>query len=303
MIVKKISDLIGNTPHLLLSRMFPEAEVYMKLESNNPGGSIKDRIAYNMLLQAENRGELLPGMPVVEPTSGNTGIGLALAGNQMGHPVTLVMPEHMSPERKKIMEALGAEVVLTKRADGMEGAIRRAGELKKHKQAYMPMQFKNMDNPGAHLRTTIHEIAADFPNGFSAVIAAVGTGGHLTGIGSALKKMHPGTQIIAVEPGESAVISGKEAGSHKIQGIGAGFVPEVLDRSLIDTVIPVSSEEAIEGMLELAREEGVLAGISTGANVIATKKFLEMHEKKWAKPLITFAYDGIEKYLSVEGIF
>src|SRR6056297_2000370 len=301
--IKNITELIGNTPHLRLARLFPNAEVYMKLEMNNPGGSIKDRIAYYMLLEAKNRGALLPGMAIVEPTSGNTGIGLALAGKQMGHQVTLVMPEHMSPERRKIMEALGAKVMLTSRAEGMKGAIRKSEEFKEHFGAFMPGQFNNKANPGAHLKTTVYEILEDFPDGIAAMIAAVGTGGHLTGIGKGLKKKNPGTLIIAVEPEESAVISGKYPGSHAIQGIGAGFIPKVLDKSLIDKVITVSFGEAKEGMLELARQEGVLGGISTGANVMATKKFLEKHEGRWSKPLFTFAYDGMEKYLSVEGMF
>lgn len=297
-----IDKSIGVTPHIRLSRLFQKAEVWLKDERRNPTGSIKDRAARAMVDAAEEQGLLKPGGVIVEPTSGNTGIGLAMVAAVRGYRLILTMPESMSVERRTILRAYGAEIILTPAAQGMQGAIDRAKELLTHlPSAWMPMQFANPANPNIHLLTTAKEILADFPEGLDMVVAGVGTAGHITGVGRRLKAAFPNIQVIAVEPFDSPVLSGGQRGSHPIQGIGAGFAPQNLDRGVIDKIITVKADEAFDSMRLLARTEGILAGISTGANIAAIKKLLieQQHNPK----ILTFAYDTGERYLSVNGIW
>lgn len=297
-----IDKSIGATPHVRLSRLFPNAEVWLKDERRNPSGSIKDRAALAMVEDAEQQGLLKPGGVIVEPTSGNTGIGLAMVAAVKGYRLILTMPESMSVERRAIVKAYGAEIILTPAAQGMQGAIDKARELMAHlPSAWMPMQFANPANPNIHLLTTVKEIIADFPEGLDMVVAGVGTAGHITGVGRGLKAAFPSIQVIAVEPFDSPVLSGGQRGSHPIQGIGAGFVPPNLDRGAIDDIITVKADEAFECTRLLARTEGILAGISTGANIAAVKKLLS--EKQPNLRVLTFAYDTGERYLSVKGIW
>lgn len=298
---ESILDLIGNTPHLKIQKLFPGADVWVKLERQNPGASIKDRIALSMITGAEGRGELKQGMKIVEPTSGNTGIGLALVCAIKGYELTLVMPESMSIERRKIMQAYGAKLELTPKEKGMKGAIEMAREIKdSSKEFWMPMQFDNHDNLKVHAETTAQEILQDFPQGFDALITGVGTGGHLTAVGKILKEKFPNIKVIAVEPDDSPVLSGGNPGPHPIQGIGAGFIPSIVDRSVIDEVIRVTKTEAFDFARRGAREEGIFMGISSGASLAAVEKFLAQNP---GKKILTFNYDTGERYLSVPDLY
>ena len=302
MILNNILEAIGNTPIIKLSRLFPNHNVYIKLEKQNPGGSIKDRIALAMIEDAEKAGILKPGGTIIEPTSGNTGIGLSFVAAVKGYKMIITMPESMSIERRKIMEAYGAEFVLTPKELGMKGAIAKAQELAQTIEgAWVPQQFENSSNPSIHYRTTAKEILTDFPEGVDYLITGVGTGGHLTGIGKALKEVNPTTKVFAVEPADSPVISGGEPGPHAIQGIGAGFIPTNLDTNVVDESIQISKEEAYEYARKAAKEEGLFVGISTGASLAAVAKTLESLPED-AK-VLTVNYDTGERYLSIEGLF
>ncbi|MCW1735338.1 cysteine synthase A [Seramator thermalis] len=297
-----ILEVIGNTPHIRLSRLFTEQEVWLKLERQNPGGSLKDRIALAMIEDAEKEGILKAGATIIEPTSGNTGVGLSLVGALKGYKVMIVMPESMSVERRKLIALYGSELVLTPREKGMSGAIEKAEELQQTiPNSWIPQQFKNPSNPAIHAATTAQEILNDFEEGLDYLITGIGTGGHITGVGKELKKNFSSLQVIGVEPIDSAVISGGKAGPHAIQGIGAGFIPDTLDLTVLDGVIRITKEEAFEYARRLARQEGILGGISTGASLAAiAKKIPELEGKK---RILTFNYDTGERYLSVEGLF
>jgi len=298
-----ILETIGNTPHVRLNRLFPSTvEVWIKLERANPGGSIKDRIAFSMIEDAENTGKLKAGSTIIEPTSGNTGIGLAMVAAVKGYPLILVMPESMSVERRKLMEVYGATFQLTPREKGMKGAIEKALELAASTPgSWVPSQFDNPSNISIHKKTTATEILRDFPDGFDYLITGVGTGGHITGVGEVLKKAFPKLKVFAVEPELSPVISGGSPGPHPIQGIGAGFIPQNLHTAILDGVIQVSKEAAYDYAKRLAKEEAIFAGVSTGASMAAiAKKIPELPEKS---RILTFAYDTGERYLSVEGLF
>lgn len=300
---KHILQTIGNTPHVRINHLFAEGfDVWMKLEKDNPGGSIKDRIALAMIEDAEQKGILKKGSVIIEPTSGNTGIGLAMVAAVKKYRLILVMPDSMSVERRRIMAAYGAELDLTPRSLGMKGAIEKANELlSKIPGAWMPMQFDNPSNPDIHIRTTAREILADFPEGFDYLITGVGTGGHISGVSKVLKESFPQLKTFAVEPGLSPVISGGEPGPHPIQGIGAGFIPANLHRQYLDGVITVSKEDAFAYAIRLAREEGIMAGVSTGASLAAVA--LKIAELKTGARILTFCYDTGERYLSVEELF
>ncbi len=297
-----ILELIGNTPHVRLNRLFPHHEVWIKLEKQNPGGSLKDRIALAMIEDAEKSGLLKPGSTIIEPSSGNTGVGVSFVGLVKGYKVIVTMPESMSPERRKLISLYGAELVLTPRELGMKGAIAKAEELKEQtKNSWIPQQFRNLSNPAIHATTTAQEIIADFPEGFDYLITGVGTGGHITGVGTELKNVFPNIQVFAVEPTDSPVISGGNPGPHALQGIGAGFIPETLDVDVLDGAIQIEKEEAYEYTRKLASLEGICCGISTGASLAAVaKKCAEFTERK---KILTFNYDTGERYLSVEGLF
>ncbi|CAM4003491.1 cysteine synthase A [Flavobacterium antarcticum] len=293
---------IGNTPVVKLERLFENRNVYIKLERNNPGNSIKDRIALAMIEDAERNGILNPNSVIIEPTSGNTGIGLALVAAVKGYKVILVMPESMSVERRKLMEIYGAEFELTPKEKGMKGAIERAAELVvETPNGWSPKQFDNPANVEIHKTTTAVEIANDFPEGLDYIITGVGTGGHITGVAEALKDKFPNLKVIAVEPELSPVLSGGKPGPHALQGIGAGFVPENYHANAIDEVIQVSKEEAYEFTRQIARKEGILAGVSTGSSLAAVAKKLK--EIPQEAVVLTFNYDTGERYLSVEGLF
>lgn len=302
MIYQNILETIGKTPVVRLKKIFPEQEVYIKLEKSNPGGSIKDRIALAMIEDAETRDLLKEGMQIIEPTSGNTGIGLALVAAVKGYQLTLVMPESMSLERRKIMEVYGAKFILTEREKGMKGAIEKAEELLQTiPNSWMPRQFDNLANVKVHQLTTAEEIRKDFPNGVDYIVAGVGTGGHITAIGEVLKKDYPNLKIIAVEPELSPVLSGGEAGPHPLQGLGAGFVPSIMNTSVLDGIITVGKEESFEFTQKIAKEEGIFVGVSTGATLAAVHQLLAK-ENKNAK-ILTMNYDTGERYLSVDGLF
>jgi cysteine synthase len=294
---------IGDTPHVLINNLYPEGfEVWMKLERDNPGGSIKDRIALSMIEDAEAGGILKEGSVIIEPTSGNTGIGLAMVAAVKKYRIILVMPDSMSVERRNIMAAFGAEFELTPRALGMKGAIARANELVSEiPGAWIPMQFDNPSNPDVHLRTTAAEILQDFPEGFDYLITGVGTGGHISGVGRLLKEKFPDIKVLAVEPALSPVISGGQPGPHPIQGIGAGFVPANLHTQYLDGTIQVTKEEAFDFVRRAAREEGILVGISTGASLAAVNK--KIAELKPGARILTFCYDTGERYLSIDELF
>ncbi len=295
-----ILDLIGNTPHVRINRLFGSAEVWMKLERQNPGASIKDRIALSMISEAEKRGELTPGMTIIEPTSGNTGIGLAMVCAVKGYRLILVMPESMSVERRKIMAAYGASFELTPREKGMSGAIARARELVAQTSgSWMPMQFENQDNLKVHAETTAQEILRDFPQGLDLMVTGVGTGGHITAVSRVLKEKFPGLKVFSVEPADSPVLSGGSPGPHPLQGIGAGFVPSIVDRSVIDGIVTVTKDEAFEMAQRSAKEEGIFIGISSGASLAAVRKVLARDQGR----VLTFCYDTGERYLSVPGLF
>jgi len=298
-----VAELIGNTPHVRINRIYPDGyQVWMKLEKDNPGASIKDRIALAMIEDAEATGALKPGGTIIEPTSGNTGIGLAMVAAIKGYKVLLVMPESMSLERRRIMKLFGAEFVLTPREKGMKGAIEKAEELlNSTPDAWMPRQFDNPANPRVHREQTAQEILDDFPEGFDYLITGVGTGGHISGVAQALKKKFPDMKVFAVEPALSPVISGGEPGPHPLQGIGAGFIPKVLDKELLDGVITVSKEEAFEFTAQAAKKEGLYIGVSSGASLAAVHKKLPEIPK--GARILTFCYDTGERYLSVEGLF
>jgi len=296
-----ILETIGNTPHIRVNRMFgPAANVWIKSERANPGGSIKDRIALSMVEDAEATGKLTKGGTIIEPTSGNTGIGLAMVAAVKGYPLVLVMPDSMSIERRRLMLAYGATFVLTPRAEGMKGSIAKAQELiASTPGSWMPQQFDNPANIDAHVRTTAREILNDFPEGLDALITGVGTGGHITGCARVLKEAWPKVRVFAVEPAQSAVISGGPPSPHPIQGIGAGFIPKNLDTSLLDGVITVEAEDAREMARRAAREEGVLVGISSGAALAAIAK--KLPELRAGSRVLGFNYDTGERYLSIEG--
>ncbi len=294
-----ILETIGNTSHLKINRLFPQDyEVWIKLERENPGGSIKDRIALNMVEDAEKKGILKPGMVIIEPTSGNTGIGLAMVAAVKGYRLILVMPESMSVERRKIMETYGADFELTPREKGMNGALARASELQKEiKGAWIPSQFENDANVDIHRRATAREIINDFPEGIDYLITGVGTGGHITGTTEILKSVFADMQTFAVEPAESPVISGGDPGPHGLQGIGAGFIPKVLDTSLLDGTISVEKDVAFEYLGKAAREEGLLIGISSGATLAAIAR--KIPELPAGSRILGFCYDSGERYLSL----
>lgn len=297
-----ILETIGNTPVVKLSRLFENRNVWIKLERNNPGNSIKDRIALSMIEDAEKKGILNPESVIIEPTSGNTGIGLSLVGAVKGYRVVLVMPDSMSVERRKLMEIYGAEFVLTPKEKGMKGAIEKAAQLvKETPNGWSPQQFDNPANIEIHKTTTALEILADFPEGLDYIITGVGTGGHITGVAEVLKTKFPNLKVIAVEPELSPVLSGGNPGPHQIQGIGAGFIPKNYHAEFIDEVIAVSKEDAYEFARQIARKEGILAGISTGASLAAVSKKLESIPEDAV--ILTFNYDTGERYLSVEGLF
>ena len=298
-----VLENIGNTPHVRLNRLYSsDYEVFIKLEKANPGASIKDRIALAMIEDAEKKGILNKNSVIIEPTSGNTGIGLAMVCAVKGYKLILVMPESMSIERRKIMTTYGASIELTPREKGMKGAIEKATELvNSMENAWMPQQFSNPANVEIHKTTTALEILNDFPDGLDAIITGVGTGGHITGVAEILKPKFPNLKVYAVEPAASPVIGGGSPAPHPIQGIGAGFIPDNLHREILDGVIAVTKEEAFDFTQRLAREEGILAGISTGASLAAVaKKLAEL--PKGAK-ILTFNYDTGERYWSVEGLF
>jgi len=292
---------IGNTPHVRINRLFgPTAQVWIKSERSNPGGSIKDRIALAMVEAAEQSGQLAPGGTIIEPTSGNTGVGLALVAAVKGYKLILVMPESMSIERRRLMLAYGARFDLTPKEKGMKGAIERAQELAAQTPgAWVPQQFDNPANIEVHTRTTAQEIINDFQGGLDAFITGVGTGGHLSGVGRVLKERFPSIQIFAVEPSASPVISGGAPAPHPIQGIGAGFVPKNLDTSVLTGVIAIDAEPAREYARRAAREEGLLVGISSGATLAAIAH--KLPELPAQARVLGFAYDTGERYLSVEG--
>jgi cysteine synthase A len=302
--IKSILDMIGNTPMVKLARMSGpfDAEVWVKLEGFNPGGSVKDRIALSMIEDAEKRGRLKKGMKIVEPTSGNTGIGLAMVGAVKGYPIVLTMPESMSMERRQLLSAYGAELVLTPAAKGMKGAVEKAAEISASGNEYfLPQQFENPSNPMVHRQTTAREII-DFMGGkrIDAFVTGVGTGGTITGVGEVLRKRSKGTRIVAVEPAASPVLSGGQPGPHPIQGIGAGFVPKVLNTKVYHEIIQVTADEAKGTTKRLAIEEGLLVGISSGAACFAALQVAAKLGK--GRRVVTVFPDGGERYLSM-GVF
>lgn len=297
-----ILETIGNTPLVRINRLFNKGEVWTKMEKANPAGSIKDRIALSMIEDAEDRGLLNENSVIIEPTSGNTGVGLAMVAAVKGYQLILVMPESMSIERRRLMSLFGARLELTPKEKGMPGAIARAKQLlEEMPDSWMPMQFDNESNTLVHYEKTAAEIAADFPEGFDYLITGVGTGGHITGVSRLLKQRFPNMKTFAVEPSTSAVISGGDPGPHPIQGIGAGFIPHILDVSLIDGVIKVEGAEAFEYTERAAKEEGMFVGISSGAAFAAVAR--KLPELEDDARILTFSYDTGERYLSVEGLF
>jgi cysteine synthase A len=301
MLADNILATIGNTPHIRVNRLFGTTHnVYVKSERSNPGGSIKDRIALSMIEAAEANGQLKPGATIIEPTSGNTGVGLAMVAAVKGYKLVLVMPDSMSVERRRLMLAYGASFVLTPREKGMNGAIAKAQELQAATPgAWIPQQFENPANIDVHVRTTAREIAADFPSGVDVLITGVGTGGHITGCAKLLKPMWPKLKVFAVEPSASPVISGGKPSPHPIQGIGAGFIPVNLHTQLLDGVIQVEAEAAREMARRSAREEGLLVGISSGATLAAIAQ--KLPDLPAGATVLGFNYDTGERYLSIEG--
>ncbi|WP_392420839.1 cysteine synthase A [Capnocytophaga canis] len=297
-----VLETIGKTPVVKLSKIFPKHNVWIKLERSNPGGSIKDRIALAMIETAEKEGKINKNTQIIEPTSGNTGVGLAMVSAVKGYHLTLVMPESMSIERRKLMSAYGANIVLTPRELGMKGAIEKAQELaQQNENTWIPQQFENISNPEIHRNTTAQEILNDFPEGIDYLITGVGTGGHITGISEIIKQKFSQLKSFAVEPELSPVLSGGNPGAHPIQGIGAGFVPKVLNTEILDGTIQVSKENVFAFTQKLAQEEGILAGISTGASLAAiSQKLNELPENS---TILTINYDTGERYWSVEGLF
>jgi cysteine synthase A len=302
-VYSNVSELIGNTPMIKLTRVVEGgmAEIIAKLESFNPGGSVKDRICFSMINDAESRSLLKPGGTIVEPTSGNTGIGLAMIGAARGYRVVLTMPETMSQERIHILKSYGAEVVLTPGSEGMSGAIKKAEEIVKDTGAFMPQQFKNPANPEVHRKTTAVEILKSTGGRVNAFVAGVGTGGTITGVGEVLKSKNPSVKIVAVEPAASPVLSGGQPGPHKIQGIGAGFVPDVLNVKIIDEIVKVADIEAYQTARLLSRKEGILVGFSSGAACFAALKVAR--DLGEGKVVVTVFPDTGERYLSMEQFF
>lgn len=300
---QNILETIGNTPHVRINKLFgSNHEVWIKLEKSNPGASIKDRIALAMIEDAEAKGILKPGSVIIEPTSGNTGIGLALVAAVKGYKIILVMPESMSVERRRLMSVYGAEFVLSPREKGMKGAIEKANELAAATpNAWIPQQFDNPANSEVHRKTTALEILNDFPDGLDYIITGVGTGGHITGVAEVLKAKFPNLKVFAVEPTLSPVLSGGTPSPHPLQGIGAGFVPSVLDVRVLDGIIQVEKDEAFDYASRLAKEEGIFAGISTGASLAAVAK--KLAEIPTGSKVLTFNYDTGERYLSIEGLY
>jgi cysteine synthase A len=303
MVLNNILESVGNTPHVKINNLYGEnAQVWMKLERNNPGGSIKDRIALSMLEDAEKKGLLNEDSVIIEPTSGNTGVGLAMVTAVKKYKLILVMPESMSIERRRLMSAYGAQFELTSHELGMKGAIEHAQKLLAEiPNSWMPMQFDNKTNIEAHRKFTAQEILNDFPQGLDYLITGVGTGGHITGCAEILKKHMPHLKVFAVEPALSAVISGGKPGSHPIQGIGAGFIPKNLNVELLDGIIQVTKDESFDYANRCAKEEGILVGISSGASLAAVAKKLPKLPQK--SKILTFCYDTGERYLSLPGIF
>jgi cysteine synthase len=301
---KDITELIGRTPLVRLNRLSPPggATIYGKVEFFNPGGSVKDRICLNMIDEAERLGKLKPGGTIVEPTSGNTGIGLALVAAVRGYKLILVMPESMSMERASLLSSYGAQLVLTPAWEGMKGSIRESESIvAQNPSYYMPDQFSNPANPAMHKKTTAVEIFESLAGKIDAFVAAVGTGGTITGCGELFKERNPNVKVIAVEPSGSPVLSGGEPGPHKIQGIGAGFIPKVLNRSIIDRVMTVTDDEAYQTAKQLSKKEGLLVGISAGANVFAAQKVAQ--ELGPGKNVVTILCDTGERYISIEKYF
>jgi cysteine synthase A len=301
--VNSILETIGNTPHVKINRLFdPGYNVWVKLEQSNPGASIKDRIAFSMIDAAEKSGIIKQSSVIIEPTSGNTGIGLAMVAAVKGYRLILVMPESMSLERRKIMSSYGAEFVLTPREKGMKGAIERAKELiLEIPDSWLPMQFDNQANAEIHRTTTAQEIINDFPDGLDYLITGVGTGGHISGCAEVLKKKFPKLKVFAVEPELSPVLSGGSPAPHPLQGIGAGFVPSILRTDLLDGIIKVGKDEAFAFTKRAAKEEGLFVGISSGASLAAVNQKLNEFPK--GSKILTFCYDTGERYLSIEGLF
>lgn len=300
---RSILESIGNTPTIKINKLFnPSVEVWMKLEQDNPAGSIKDRIALAMIEAAEKEGVINNETIIIEPTSGNTGVGLAMVCAVKGYALKLVMPESMSMERRKLMAAYGAEVVLTPKELGTAGAVEKALKLAESlPNSWVPHQFNNMANPEVHRRTTAKEVLDDFPDGFDYLITGVGTGGHITGVGQMLKAKFPKIEVYAVEPEDSPVLSGGKAGPHPLQGIGAGFIPNVLDQSVLNGVLKVKDKDAFYYTQQLAKKEGILAGVSTGAALAAIAEFIKTVPK--GSRILTFNYDTGERYLSVPDLF
>ncbi len=298
-----ILQTIGNTPHVRINKLFGnDHEVWIKLEKTNPGGSIKDRIALSMIEDAEAKGLLNKDSVIIEPTSGNTGIGLALVAAVKGYKLILVMPESMSIERRRLMASYGAEFVLTPREKGMKGAIEKATELSQNTpNSWIPQQFDNPANTAIHRTATAQEIAADFADGLDYIITGVGTGGHITGVAEILKEKFPNLKVLAVEPELSPVLSGGAPGPHPLQGLGAGFVPSILNTTILDGVIKVGKDESFNYAQRAAKEEGLLLGISSGSALAAVAKKLPEIPK--GSKVLTFNYDTGERYLSVEGLF
>ena len=301
---KDITELIGRTPLVRLNRLSPQggATIYGKVEFFNPGGSVKDRICLNMINEAERLGSLKPGGTIVEPTSGNTGIGLALVAAVRGYKLILVMPESMSMERASLLSSYGAQLVLTPAWEGMKGSIREAESIISQNPSYfMPDQFSNPANPAMHKKTTAIEILESLDGKIDAFVAAVGTGGTITGCGELFKERNPSVTVIAVEPAGSPVLSGGEPGPHKIQGIGAGFIPKVLNRAVLDRVMTVTDDEAYQTAKQISKKEGLLVGISAGANVFAAQKVAQ--ELGPGKNVVTILCDTGERYISIEKYF
>lgn len=301
--LNNILEAIGKTPIVKINKLYPNnVEVWMKLERQNPGGSLKDRIALAMIEKAERDGKINKNTLIIEPTSGNTGVGLAMVCAVKGYKLVLVMPESMSVERRKLMSSYGAQFVLTPKEKGTSGAIAKAMEMASEiENSWVPQQFENPANPEIHVKTTAQEILNDFPDGIDYLITGVGTGGHITGVTEILKQKFPNMKSFAVEPTDSPVISGGAPGPHPLQGIGAGFVPKVLNTEILDGTVQVEKTEAFTFTKRLAAEEGILAGISTGASLAAVnKKLAEIPE---GSTILTFNYDTGERYWSVEGLF
>ncbi|AJH15683.1 cysteine synthase A [Myroides profundi] len=301
--INNVLEAIGNTPHIKINKLFPnDINVWIKLEKQNPGGSLKDRIALAMIEDAEAKGIINKDTTIIEPTSGNTGVGLAMACAVKGYKLILVMPESMSIERRKLMAAYGAKFVLTPKELGTSGSVSKATELAEEMEnAWVPQQFNNLANPEIHRKTTAQEIINDFPEGIDYLITGVGTGGHITGVAEELKKVFPNLKVFAVEPENSPVLSGGKPGPHPLQGIGAGFIPKVVNTDIFDGIITIGKEEAYAYTNKIASQEGILAGISTGTSLAAIAKKLPTIEK--GATILTFNYDTGERYWSVSELF